>query len=309
MPITGGDKGWGRTLEPGLRKVFFETYKEKPEQYSKVFTVDDSRKAIETDARFGAFSMWNTKGSQEATEYEDLTDGLEVQYKHTTFSKGFSIEKETYDDQQYNIIQKAPKALARAARATIESQAASVLNNAFTAASGVANINGTKEALIAMSHERLDGQTSDTQNMLTNNPVLSEANLELAMELSGEQVDERGLKLQMMPNLLVVPRALKYTAEKIVRSAQVPGSNWNDINPMMDQVQVVVLDYLSSTTCWFLIDTAMNPLQFFWREKLNFRGYDLDFDTDISKYKGRMRFSFGWSDWRGIIGSRGDGAA
>jgi hypothetical protein len=43
-----------------------------------------------------------------------------------------------------------------------------------------------------------------------------------------------------------------------------------------------------------------------WREKLSFKN-ETDFDTDVAKYKGRMRFSYGWSDHRGIIGSDGSG--
>lgn len=292
MPIQSGN--FGRLLEPGLRKIFFETYKEKPEQYSKVFNILESKKAIETDLRMGGFSMWNPKGSLDSTEYEDPTKTDVVQYKHVTFSKGFQIEKELVDDEQYNIINKLPKALARAARATIESKAAEVLNEAFTP--NPKNYRG--EALIG-NHVRLDGGT--TTNYI-GNLALNEQNLEIAMKLAAEQVDERGLKIQMMPDILVVPRALEFTAEKLVQSVHLPGTDFNDINPMQGKFKVVVLDYLTDDDVWFLIDSTMNPLNFFWREKLNFK-QDTDFDTDVAKYKGRMRFSCGWSDHRGILGA------
>jgi phage major head subunit gpT-like protein len=294
MPVTYGNN-YGKLLEPGLRKTFFETYKEKSEQYSQIFNILDSKKAIETDSRMGAFSEWNEKGSLDGTEYEDPTKLDTVMYKHTTFSKGFTVDKELVDDEMYGQIKKLPKALARAARSTIESKSISVLNNAWTASP--TNFQG--EALISSSHVRLDGgTTSNNIGTLT----LSEANLEVAMKLAAEQVDERGLKIQMMPDILVVPRALEYTAKKIIKSAQLPGTDFNDVNPMKDQFKVVVLDYLNDANNWFLIDSTMNPLNFFWREKLNFKS-DNDFDTDVAKYKGRMRFSYGWTDHRGILGS------
>jgi phage major head subunit gpT-like protein len=293
MPVTYGNN-YGKLLEPGLRKTFFETYKEKPEQYSQVFNILTSKKAIETDSRMGGFSTWNSKASLDATEFEDPTKLDTVMYKHTTFSKGFVVDKELVDDEMYGQISKLPKSLARAARATIESQAITVLNTAFTPAA--TNFQG--EALVG-SHTRLDGGT--TTNTI-GDYALSEANLEIAMKLASEQVDERGLKIQMMPDILVVPRALEYTAKKIIKSAQLPGGNFNDINPMKDQFKVVVLDYLTDQNNWFLIDSTMNPLNFFWREKLNFK-QDSDFDTDVSKYKGRMRFSYGWTDHRGILGA------
>jgi hypothetical protein len=123
------------------------------------------------------------------------------------------------------------------------------------------------------------------------------------MKLAREQVDETGLKIQMNPKTLIVPGALEFTAEKIAKSVQLPGTNNNDINPMRGRFNVVVLDYLTDPTAWFLIDPDLHELNWFWREKLSFKN-DTDFDTDVAKYKGRMRFSYGWSDHRGIIGAK-----
>ena len=291
---------YAKLLEPGLRKIFFETYKEVPEQYSQVFNVMSSKKAIETDLRAGGFSLWNVKGSTDSTEYEDPTKPGTVQYIHKTFSKGFIVEKEMVDDELYNIINKMPKALARAARATVETVAASIFNNAFTPDPKA----WEGEALISDNHKRLDGGT--TTNYI-GKLTLSEANLEIAFKLAAEQVDERGLKIQMRPDTLVVPRALEFTAAKIVESTLLPGTDYNDINPMKGRLKVVVLDYLTDDNNWFLLDSKLHQLNFFWRERLNFKT-ETDFDTDQAKYKGRMRFSVGWSDHRGILGANPDAA-
>ena len=294
MPINQGIQGYGKLLEPGLRKIFFETYKEKAEQYSKVFNILSSTKAIETDARMGGFSLWNEKGTLDSTEYENLTKLDTTTYKHTTYSKGFQVEKELVDDEQYSQINKASKALARVARATIETKTASVLNNAFTVNGGFDGV-----PLISASHVRSDGGT--TSNAI-GALALSEANLEVAMKLASEQVDERGIKIQMMPDILIVPRALEYTAEKIIKTVNMPGGNNNDINPMQGKFRIVVMDYLTDNDAWFLVDSTMNPLNFFWREKLSFKN-ETDFDTDVAKFKGRMRFTYGFSDFRGILGA------
>lgn len=301
MPIHSGN--YARLLEPGLRKIFLETYKEKPEQYSKVFNVMKSKKAIETDLRMGGFSEWNTKGTTDSTEYELPTPTDIVQYQHVTYSKGFQVEKELVDDEQYNQINKMAKALARSARSTVERNAASVFRNAFKA--DPRNYKG--EPLIG-EHKRLDGGT--TTNFV-GKLALTEQNLEIAMKLAREQVDERGLLIQMMPRVLVVPPALEFTAMKIVESVQLPGTDYNDINPMKGRFQVVVLDYIGanveggSDNYWFLVDPDLHELNFFWRERLTFKS-ETNFDTDVAKYKGRMRFSYGWSDHRGILGANPD---
>lgn len=300
MSVNSGN--YGKLLEPGLRKIFLETYNEKPEQYSSILNVLSSQKAIETDLRMGGFSMWNQKGSLDAVEYEDPTTTDTVLYKHVTFAKGFQVEKEMVDDEQYQIINKMPKALARAARSTIETEAAKIFNNAFTASPS--SYKG--EALI-QNHARLDGGT--TTNLTTG--ALTEANLELSLKLAHEQVDERGLKIQMNPDILIVPRALEYAAIRLMESTNstVPGGTGgnfakNDINAIRGRLKVVVLDYLTSATNWFIADSQIHQLNWFWREKLSFKN-ETDFDTDLAKYKGRMRFSYGWSDHRGIIGSLG----
>lgn len=295
MAIQVGLDNWGKLMEPILRRVFFETYKEKPEQYSKYYNVLTSKKAIETDGYLGGFGLWNEKGSLDSTEYENPTKLDTVQYRHTTFSKGFQIEKETLDDEMYNVIQKMPKALARAARATIETKAAEVLNNAFTPTAGLGRAG---EALIG-THALTGGGTATNY---IGTLSLSEANIEIAMKLAREQVDEKGLKIQMVPDTLIVPPALEFTAEKIVKSVHLPGTELNDINPIQGRFKIIVLDYLTDDNAWFLMDSTMNPLNFFWREKLNFKNGN-DFDTDVAKYKGRMRFSYGWTDWRGILGA------
>lgn len=305
MAVQSGN--YGKLLEPGLRKLFFETYKEKPEQYTGIFNILTSEKAIETDLRLGGFGQWNKKGTLDATEYEDITTTQTVTYRHETFSKGFQVEKELVDDEMYNIINKLPKALARAARATIETHGASLLNGAFTDTKTFQlGTGGTVTESLIGTHALLGGGT--TTNSI-GNYALNEANLELAMKLAAEQVDEKGLKIQMMPDTLIVPRALEYTAEKLIKSTALPSVGTsgqvfapNDINPMQGKFKVVVLDYLTDTNNWFLLDSTINPLNFFWREKLSFKN-DTDFDTDIAKYKGRMRYSYGWSDFRGILGA------
>lgn len=294
---------FGRTLEPGLRKIFFETYNEKPSVKGKVMNVLDSSKAVETDYRMGGFSLWNEKGTQDATEYEELLSGDPIFYRHKTFSKGFQIEKELMDDQQYNVMNKRAKGLARTARATMETHAASIYNSAF-ATNGYDGV-----PLISASHPRLDAGGNIT-NLITPT-ALSESALETAAKMGHDMVDERGIQVQFKPRILLVPGALEITAKKIVESVNstTPGGSAafakNDKNIMAEYGwEVVVWDYLTSATAWFVIDPSLNEINFFNREKLSFKG-DGDFDTDVAKYKGRMRYSYGWSDFRGVIGCAG----
>lgn len=303
---------FGRLLEPGLRKVFMETYKEKAEQYSKVFNVQNSNKAIETDLRMGGFGLWDKKDSMGSVQYQEPTDTQALQYIHEEFASGFSVERKLVDDEQYNQISKMGKSLGRAARATIETKAASVFNNAFT-------VNGFDGVpLISATHKRLDGGTMSNRLAATDGAgaadgALSDRNLKAALIQTARQVDDRGIIIQVQPTKLVVPRALEYTAKTILNSmnlsAQGNGSGMtNDKNVIQGQLEIVVMDYFTSNTSWFLLDPTVAELNFFWRKRLEFQN-TTDFDTMQAKYRGYMRFSAGYSDYRGIFGSLGTGAA
>lgn len=317
---------FGRLLEPGLRKIFFEQYRELPEQFSQVFKVQTSDKAIETDMRMGGFGLWETKDSAGSVKYQEPVGTAQLQYIHEEFASGFTIERKMVDDEQYNIINKFPGNLARAARATIETKAATVLNQAFSTSAptgGQAQQAWDGKALIANNHQRLDGGTMS--NLASG--ALNDANLKLALIQGRQQVDDRGILIQSTLKVLVIPPQLEYTAKTLLEgsflSAQGTGSGMtNDKNVIQNRFRIVVLDYLqpldkttnlpvtSSTTAantvypWFLIDPSVAELNFFWRKKLEFKNTE-DFDTMQAKYRGYMRFSAGFSDYRGIIASPG----
>ena len=72
---------FGKLLAPGLRKIFFETYAEVPEQFSKIYKVNKSTKAKETDYGLGAFGTWEPRTSElSEVAYDTLSPGLEREY-------------------------------------------------------------------------------------------------------------------------------------------------------------------------------------------------------------------------------------
>ena len=321
MAIQQGN--YGRLLEPGLRKIFFETYQEKPEQFSQVFKVQTSDKAIETDFRMGGFGLFETKDSMGSVNYKDPASTKALQYIHQEYASGYVVERKFIDDEQYNTINKMSASLARAARATVETQAATVLNNAFS----TTGFDG--KALFAFDHVRLDGGAmsnllgKNTSGSLAYgaaaiNGALSDRNLKAALIQARSQVDDAGILIQCQPSVLVVPPALEYTARTLVGGTNISvlgtglvsggTADSNTAKNMLPPLKVVVLDYLTSSTAWFILDPTVAQLNFFWRKKLEFKNME-DFDTMQAKYRAYMRFSVGWSDYRGIVGSDGSGSA
>ena len=297
-------ENFGKLLEPGLRKIFFQTYAEVPEQFSKFYNVSTSKKAHEYDHTMGAFGDW-TERTTELTEvsYAKISDGLDITYTHKAYTKGFMISRELYDDEQYRQMQKFPAAMARAGRAFVEKEAAKTFINAFTS-------NGYDGVpLISDNHPLVDSEGVG-KNLVSG--ALNDTNLKLALKKMRETVDEAGNIIGVSPKRLIVPPALEHTAKALVNSTLQAGSELNDINTIKGALEVCVYDYIGaaaggSDTAWYLQDPAVSQLNFFWRVKPEFKQQE-DFDTFVAKYRGYMRFSYGYSDWRGICGSTGLGA-
>ena len=302
---------FGKLLEPGLRKIFFETYDELPEQFPKIYNMNTSSKAQEHDWGMGAFGDWELRTGQfDEVAYTKLSPGLDRTYTHSAFTQGFMVTREMYDDEQYRQMEKLPKAMARSGRAKVEKDALSLLNNTF-----VETVPGTPDntiydggALFSAAHPLLDSASVGT-NLATG--VLNDVNLKLAIAMMKETLDEAGNLIQMKANKLIIPPALEDTAIRLLKSTQIAGGELNDTNTFLNSygIEVVVLDYLSaaaggSDTAWFLQDGSTHELNFFWRTKPEFKWAE-EFDNFVAKYRGYMRYSFGVSDWRGMVGSKG----
>lgn len=301
------EDNFGRLLEPGLRKIFFETYDEIPEQYGKIYNVDTSKKAVEYDWGMGAFGDWVERASQfDEVDYKTLSPGLLRTYTHGAFTQGFMITREMFDDDQYRQMEKMPKAMARSGRAKVEKDAMLPLINGF-AASGVTIYDG--QPLFSAAHPLLDNANVNGNNLATG--PLTDENLKAALLLMRGTVDEAGNPVQFKATKLIIPPALEDIAIRIIKSAQLSGTANNDTNKFLNSygIDIVVMDYLSaaaggSDVAWYLQDGSKHELNFFWRIRPEFK-WEETFDNFVSKYRGYMRYSCGVSDWRGLIGSTG----
>ena len=107
---------------------------------------------------------------------------------------------------------------------------------------------------------------------------------------------------------LIIPSSLQFTAERIMNSANRVGTADNDLNALKSKGMIpqgyVVNNYLSDTDAFFIKTDVPNGMKHFERAALK-TAMEGDFETGNVRYKARERYSFGWSDWRGIFGSPG----
>ena len=120
--------------------------------------------------------------------------------------------------------------------------------------------------------------------------------------------DERGLKIAAKGMKMIVPSALQFTAERLMKSTQRVGTSDNDINAVVSMGMIpqgyTVNHYLTDTDAWFIKTDVPNGLKHFVRAPIK-TAMEGDFETGNVRYKARERYSFGVSDPRGIFGVEG----
>lgn len=287
---------FGDLLEPGLRQIFFDQFQQMPTVYDKIFKVNSSSRQQETDSSVSGFGQLVETTEGAPVTYEDPIQGYDNSYVHKTYKKGFKVTKEMYEDDQYGIIAKMPKALALTTNRTIETIAGNIFDNAFTSGTG-----GDGKYLCATDHPRTDGGTAQDNSHTYG---LNETYLESALLALRGTLDDKGQVIMVRPDTLLVAPELEKEANVLMKSTGRTSTNYNEINPYAGRLNVQVWDYLDQTQAWFVLDSGLNQLNFFWRVKPEF-SQDEAFDTDTALYKTRCRFSIGFSDWRGVWGSTG----
>jgi len=118
--------------------------------------------------------------------------------------------------------------------------------------------------------------------------------------------DERGLKIASRGMKLIIPSALQFTADRLMKSEGRTGTADNDINAVRNMGMIpegyTVNHFLTSNKKWFIKTDVPNGLKHFVRSPIK-TSMEGDFDTGNVRYKARERYVFGFSDPRGIFGS------
>jgi hypothetical protein len=107
---------------------------------------------------------------------------------------------------------------------------------------------------------------------------------------------------------LIIPSQLQFTADRLMKSAGRVGTADNDINAIKDMGMIsggyTVNHYLTDSDAFFIKTDVPNGMKYFERSPIR-TSMEGDFETGNVRYKARERYSFGWSDPRGIFGSSG----
>jgi len=291
-----------KELEPGLNALFGLEYKNYANEHAEIFDSENSDRAFEEEVMLSGFGNAAVKPEGQSVNYDAAQETFTARYTHETLALAFSITEEAIEDNLYDrLASRYTKALARSMANAKQVKAANVLNRAFNSS----YTGGDGLELCSTAHVIVAGTF---KNELSTAADLNETSLEQALVDIGVMKDERGLKIAAKGTKMVVPNDLQFVAERLLKSPGRVGTADNDINASRSMGMIpqgyVVNHYLTDSDAWFIKTDVPNGLKHFVRAPIK-TAMEGDFETGNVRYKARERYSFGWSDPRGIFGSPG----
>jgi hypothetical protein len=308
MPVIRGQ--WDELLVPGANKVFIDEYPELPALYPKIFTIETSAKAFEDDLVGTGLPIAVSKPEGEAIAFDRPKYRGKVRYLHAGYGLGYEITRESVEDDVYNVLNtKSAANLARSLREAEETTAWNIVNLSFTTAQAYDGVSVCNDA-----HPGVGSVTNANRPAV--DADLSTAALKASMERWWAQTTDRGLKNQLLPEMLMVGNANYWAAQEILQTQFITGAaSGGEIDTIISERAVNLVgklgltpfrsNYISDVDAWWtLASKGVHKLKFYWRTKPDsINGFDSR--HQIFWYGIFARWTAGITDWRGIDGSTG----
>lgn len=303
MPTPAQSTNFADLLDPRFQKIFHETYEQVPSKLGQLFTMPaDNGRADMRWSQVGDFADWEEFTG--TVDYQSISQGYDTTMTHVEFASGFQIERKLFDDDQYGIMDKRPRGLARSGARLREKHGARIWNNAFSVDTYF-YVNSEGVALCSNSHTSASGAStaSGFDNLVTD--ALSATALTAARKQHVKlRTDNANLQM-IVPDELWIPIDLYDVAYEIVASMGKVDTAENNRNVHESAYTVNEWIYMTDTNNWFLCDSALRKESLYWvdRVSMEFAAAE-DLDTLVAKFRGYMRHSNAHTDWRFTIGAQ-----
>ena len=291
-------------------KYFWESYDITPTKWEMIFETVQSNKAYEMFNSAIGLGELLEKPEGEDLRSDKPIESYTIVCKNSTFGRVVPFSYETvHDSLRSNIVENTVGSWGKMVPVTKEKfYAKFFIYGAYTAGYSVFNNSITDVITDSSGNKIYDGQpffstahpdkVGNTYANYTASRSLTFDNLQTTYNTYTitNAKDERGTNIDLVPDTLLIPSALKFTANAILNSTLIPGNMDNDINTLKSIVNPVEWRYLTDTDGWFLgkmkaglmATDRQDVVMDFWQDETN-----LDYYASI-----HTRFGGCVTNWR-----------
>jgi len=292
---------------PALETVIWNRYNRLPPQFTKIFNVKRSTKPIEQTTQLSGLGLFTQLSEAGSVRFDEPVQGFDKTYKHSRLGLGFRASSDLVEDDRFGLIAKMGVELGRSAKETVEIDAASHFNYAFSGS----YLGPDGVCLCSASHPlvKVGGVQS---NVLSVAADLSVTSLQLALSQYRKMKDSSGKRIRVPVDKLVVHPDNEWKASEILSGTKRSDTANNTENAFRNRDEAygsfskwMVWDYLTDPDAWFLCASPEDTeLRFYWRKE-PYTVHDVDFDSQSVKTAMFYRCAHGWSDFYGVVGTPG----
>jgi len=289
---------------PALEFIAEDEFQSFQPRYEMIFNVKEMRTAIAQSTQVSSLQPAAVVGEAESVPLQKIYQGYDKTYTAVKYGIMMASSQELIDDLEYDVLSSNPRKLTKAFMSTVEITAADIFNNGF------ATTGPDGKVLFATDHPLLAPGAGTASNKLATAADLSMTSLKNMVTLLRSQVDTAGNKIMINPSKLIVAPDNEFLAYELLKSVMLPDSSNASVNSVNSvgaqyKIEPIVWDYLTDADAFFLSSDKMDHmLCFYWRKRPEL-ATDYDFKTEVALTKLVGRFTVGYSDWRGIVGTEG----
>lgn len=288
-------------LEGNIRQVWDGYFKMKKDYVPELFNVikkDTSQFTDYTVGAAGRMAPWT--GS---VDYDTFSKGYEKQYKPAKYSTGIQVDRDLYEDRDYEQIKSRVNNIAYGVFKTLQYDSATLFNGAF----GTATTGPDAAGLCSASHHIV---ADDTAQSNTNTLDLTYDNLETSLMNMESFADDRGDKMLVMGNMVIAGPYWRDTCKKLFGSDKEAFVADNQKNVYKDFK--FLIHPLITGKKWFVVAEDImkggSGLNWFMRRDPRTLERDGDaakgdFNTEKLSWKAVGRWVQGWTTWHWIYGN------
>jgi len=219
--------------------------------------------------------------------------GFKKEFTVVQYRAGVQVERSLPEQELVPVARRMMGGLMRAGRVHLEYSMADIFNN-LTATGVYLGADGV--AIAANNHPYPDPLVPGTWSNLETGADLTYANFNTARKNMRKRRNAKGYVMGITPKKLITCIDKEQEARTVIGTDKVPGVFINDKNVWQGSVEIVVLQYLTSTTQWMLWgDVPMEYCGFLFVEDLPMNIAPMtgaDTSTDII-WGERLRTRFG----------------
>lgn len=286
-----------RFLYPGLKEIIKNAFEELPLRYPQLFNEKTSDAAFEEDVTWAGTGLFTKIPEGIEVPEDNFLPGYPKRYQHDDFGKEIGFTHQMIRDGKVPLWNDRASDMGFSARQTLEVLHADLFNAAFTTALGPDGL-----TLCSASHPNIRQGTQS--NLLAPAATVSVPSVRAMLTQYRRQFDHTGVRrIQVIPELLIHPPEEEFNVLEILKSAGRPDTANRADNVTRNILTPFMYEYLTDANNWFMACAkGRHKLKSYMRERFHTAERE-DEKNRINYVQAFFAFSFGYSDYLGIIGS------